>query len=113
MELVVTIALLAIVSMISFVSINEVIKNNKIEQCNNLISSIEAAIKEYVSDNRYKNLDIDNFDTSLLNGYLTMPIINPYNKEEIELSDISTYIKLNDDRTVKSVDIKINGLVCE
>lgn len=110
-ELIVTIALLSIIAMISFVSVNAVIKSNKIEQCNNLISSIETATKEYVSDNRYKNLDVDNFNASKLNGYLSMPIVNPITNEDINASNIQISIILNDDNTVKN--IQIDGLSCE
>lgn len=109
-ELIATIALLGIIAMISFVSINAVIKSNKTEQCKNLISSIETATKEYVSDNRYGDLD-NNFTASNLVGYLSMPIKNPYTNEEIKASSINIYIELNSDYTVKTVSV--NGINCD
>ena len=53
-ELLATIVLLSIISVISYVSISSVIKKNKVNNCRNLIKSIEGASREYVSDNRYK-----------------------------------------------------------
>ena len=52
-ELLATIVLLSIISVISYVSISSVIKKNKVNNCRNLIKSIEGASREYVSDNRY------------------------------------------------------------
>lgn len=110
-ELIATIALIAVIAMISFVSINAVINENKNEQCRNLLSSIEVATKEYVSDNRYKSLNLDDFNASYLVGYLTMPIIDPYTKGEINPNDIGIIITLNDDYTVSKVDI--TGIDCK
>ena len=101
-ELIATIALLGIIAMISFVSINAVIKSNKTEQCKNLISSIETATKEYVSDNRYndtfnnKEFTINNIGTNL-KGYITLPIIDPNSKEDIT-NNISIDVELNNCR---------------
>lgn len=110
-ELIATIALLGIIAMISFVSINAVIKSNKTEQCKNLISSIETATKEYVSDNRYGDLNIIDFNASMLDGYLSMPIKNPYTNKNIEPSNINISIELNSDYTVKTVSV--NGINCD
>ena len=106
-ELLVTISLIAILSLISFVSINAVIKQNKINNCNTLVNSIKSATSEYVSDNRYKSLDIDNFKASkLVNGnYLSSPIINPFTKEEINPDTIIIGIELNSDYTLKTATI--------
>lgn len=109
-ELIATIALLGIIAMISFVSINAVIKSNKTEQCKNLISSIETATKEYVSDNRYGDLD-NSFEASKLDGYLSMPIKNPYTNEVIDANRIIISIELNSDNTVKTVSV--NGINCD
>lgn len=114
-ELIATIALLAIVVTISFVSINAVVKSNKIEQCNNLVSSIEMATKEYVSDNRYKDtinnkiFTINDINT-ILKGYITLPIIDPNTKDDIT-GNISVNVELNDDYTVKN--IVVYGINCD
>lgn len=106
-ELIATIALLAVVVSISFVSINAVIKSNKKEQCENLKSSIEAATKEYISDNRYKSdFNLDGLNASKLNGYLSMPIIDPYTKSEIEPSSINISVSISNGN-VSSVSTNI------
>ena len=106
-ELLVTISLLAIISLISFVSVNKVIKQSKINDCETLVNNIKNATSEYVSDNRYKNLDIDNFTArKLVDGkYLSSPIINPFTKEEISPDSILISIELNTDYTLKKATI--------
>lgn len=106
-ELLVTISLLAIISLISFVSINKVIEQNKINNCQTIVNNIKNATSEYISDNRYKNLNIDNFTAKILvNGnYLSSPIINPFTKEEINPDSILISIELNSDYTLKKATI--------
>ena len=113
-ELIVTIALLAIILTISFVSITAVINSNKEEQCNNLVNSIKSASEEYVSDNRYNSEFIKSvrnksitIDGSVLvnNNYLNGTIINPFNNEEIVSNSIKITITLNNDYTVSSISI--------
>lgn len=106
-ELLVTISLLAIISLISFVSINKVIEQNKINNCQTIVNNIKNATSEYISDNRYKNLIIDNFTAKILvNGnYLSSPIINPFTKEEINPDSILISIELNSDYTLKKATI--------
>lgn len=122
-ELIATIALLAVVVSISFVSINAVIKSNKKEQCNNLISSIEAATKEYVSDVRYNEEFLDGpvnrarmeaiiTGSEIINGYLNSPVINPITNQEISPTSISITVSLNDNYTVKEIK-SISGISCE
>lgn len=106
-ELIVTIALLAVISLISFVSVNKVIMQSKVNNCKSLVDSIKVATSEYVSDNRYKNLNIDNFNAKTLvdNKYLSSPIVNPFNKEEINPETVLLNIELNNDYTLKTVTI--------
>ena len=113
-ELIVTIALLAIILTISFVSITAVINSNKEEQCNNLVNSIKSASEEYVSDNRYNSEFIKSvrnksitIDGSYLvnNNYLNGSIVNPFNNKEIDASSIKLTITLNNDYTVSSISI--------
>ena len=106
-ELIATVALLAIIALISFVSVSKILQESKVNDCKSIVNNIKTATKEYVSDNRYGNLNIDNFDASILiNGkYLSSPIVNPFTKEEIIPSDIKISITLNDDYTANSVTI--------
>lgn len=108
-ELIATIALLAVISIISFVSINSVVEKNKISNCETLVSNIEIAAKEYISDNRYnierKNLRIN--ISILINGnYLSGDVIDPFTDKRIGTGYIYVYVYLNDDYTVNSVDVK-------
>lgn len=106
-ELIVTIALLAILALISFVSINAVIKQSRTNDCKTLVNNIKMATSEYISDNRYRNLDINNFTAKkLIDGkYLSSPIINPFTKEEINSESILISIELNSDYTLKTATI--------
>ena len=114
-ELIVTIALLAIILTISFVSITAVINSNKEEQCNNLVNSIKSASEEYVSDNRYNsefNNKVDENKKVIINGnnlvdsnYLNGAIVNPFNNEKIDSNGIKITITLNNDYTVSSISI--------
>lgn len=106
-ELIATIALLAIIATISFVTISNVIKQSKVNDCHTLVNSIKAATNEYVSDNRYGNLDIDNFNASKLvdGNYLRGNIINPFTKETIGPSEVKINIILNNDFTLKEATI--------
>lgn len=113
-ELIATIALLAVIAIISFVSINEVINQSKVNDCENLLSSIKSAAKEYVSDNRYNsNFDNDNdkienitSKTLIDNNYLSGNIVNPFdNNETINAENIKIQIQLKDDYTAKKVDL--------
>ena len=113
-ELIATIALLGIIAGISYVSINKVIEQGIINDCNSLVKSIKMAASEYVSDNRYKrdfvrsvtdNKVIISGDTLTNNNYLSAPIINPFDKESIDPVDISIEVLLNGDYTVKQSSI--------
>lgn len=106
-ELIATIALLAVISLISFVSVNKVIEQSKINDCETLVNNIKMATSEYVSDNRYKNLNVEDFNVKkLVDGkYLSTPIINPFSKEEIDPQSILLNIELNNDYTLKNVEI--------
>ena len=113
-ELIATIALLSIIVVISFVSINKVLDQSKTNDCNSLVSSIKSSAKDYVSDNRYNNEFVKkvnnykvtiNADTLTTSNYLTSPIINPYTKEEITASTITINIELYNNYTVKTVTV--------
>lgn len=108
-ELIATIALLTIISIVSFISINEVVKQSKVNDCENIVSNIMSAAKEYASDKRYdmsNNADLHVAgDVLISNDYLTGPVINPFTNEEIAADSIMIDIELNDDYSVKKVII--------
>lgn len=117
-ELLITIALLAIIVTISYVSINKVIDQSKVNDCNSIVGNIKSAVSEYISDNRYNNKYDDNesfvskvqnynvnIDGSVLNNYLSNDITNPFTKEVITLDKIKINVELNKNYTVKKVNI--------
>lgn len=108
-ELVATIALLGVIAVISFVSINTVIEKSKVSDCESLVSNIMSAVKDYASDNRY---NLSNNNTLNITGdllvdekYLVGPVINPFTNSEIIPSDIRIEVELNSDYTVKKITI--------
>ncbi len=113
-ELVTTIALLSIIVVISFVSINAVIEQGRKNDCHSLVSSIKAAASEYVSDNRYKRSFISGVSGNSITitadvltnyKYLSTPIYNPFTKEEMAPSTIKIELILDSDYTVASSNI--------
>lgn len=118
-ELIATIALLGIISIISFVSISEVLKKSKVNDCENLVSNIKSSVKDYVSDNRYKFTDNNDFTITgakLINEkYLIGPLINPFNNSEIEPGSVSIKVELNSDYTTKNIIIQAPSILknCE
>ena len=118
-ELIVTIALLAVVAAISFVSISKVLESSKDRNCESIISSIKTAANEYASDKRYNKDFIDSvknytvtIDASTLididNNYLSSPIINPYTKDEVTAADIKIKYEFNKNYTVNKITITYN-----
>ena len=117
-ELIATIALLGVIVTISFVSINKVLETGKKNDCVALVQSIKSASKEYASDNRYNR----NFTNTISNNtkdlnvkvlvdehYLSKPIINPFDNQEIPESDfqnIKIKLTFNNNYTVNTVDVK-------
>lgn len=103
-ELIVTITLLAIIATISFVSITNVIEENKNKTCKNIETSLKTAALDYISDNRYSltNQTITITAKTLLdNHYLTGNIKNPYdNSSNLNLSNINITVKLNNNYEV-------------
>ena len=116
-ELIATISLLAIISIVSFVSINEVVKQRKINDCENIVSNIKSAAKEYASDKRYDMFSNVNLhltgDMLISNNYLTGPVINPFTNKEIAADSIIIDIELNDDYSVKKVVIGAPNILKE
>ena len=119
-ELLATVALLSVIVTISFISINSMIKQNKVNNCETIVNNLKSATKEYVSDNRYKRdftrevvSNKVNINASLLIGgnYLSSPIIDPFDSgHEINADSIEIIITLNNDYTVK--EVSVNGIEC-
>ena len=106
-ELLVTVALLSVIATISFVSINNIIKESKVNDCKSIVDSIKSATSEYVSDNRYGTLNIDGFNAKILidNNYIKNPIYDPFTKNEINAENIKITITLNRDYTLQKATI--------
>ena len=117
-ELIVTIALLAVVAAISFVSISKVLESSKDRNCESIISSIKTAANEYASDKRLikdfidsvnENKEVSIYANTLIGeNYLSSPIINPYTKDEVTAADIKIEYKLNANYTVNKITITYN-----
>lgn len=53
-ELVVMIAVLAMISIICFISVNDIVEQSRIDNCKSLVNNIKSGAKEFIADNRYK-----------------------------------------------------------
>lgn len=109
-ELLATIVLLSIISVISYVSISSVIKKNKVNNCRNLIKSIEGASKEYVSDNRYNFTNRDDkvitAEDLFRGNYLKNEIMDPFTNEKVNSENVKIIISLKSDYTIEKIQIK-------
>ena len=113
-ELLATVALLAVIVTISFVSINSMIKQNKVNNCETIVNNLKTAANEYVSDKRYNKDFVNSItdlkttitaDTLVSGNYLRGSIKNPFDNNDIVASTIEISIELNDDYTLKSATI--------
>ncbi len=122
-ELIATIALLAVIAVIAFVSISRVMKKAQEKNCNTLVDNIITATSEYVSDNRYNQEFINNYNVdnntrykriavNLLvdKHYLNNELVNPYTKEVIDASNVFVTIYLNKDYTMHAAILEDNEL---
>lgn len=109
-ELLATIVLLSIISVISYVSISSVIKKNKVNNCRNLIKSIEGASREYVSDNRYNFTNRDDkvitAEDLFRGNYLKNEIMDPFTNEKVNSENVKIIIYLKSDYTMEKIQIK-------
>lgn len=114
-ELILTICILSIIVVISFVSVTNIINSSKDDNCELIRDNIINATKDYISDNRYsgelsKKMTIK---AELLADqlYLNGNIKDPYSSDDdnkLNLEDVEIIIELNTDYTVD--DITVNGL---
>ena len=111
-ELIVTILLLSVISIISFVAINGVIEKNKVSNCETLVNNIKLATKEYISDHRYDddfNVSEMTVKTLIDNDYLVGPVYDPFdNGKELNPQNIKLFIDHNSSYTVNNISVK-NG----
>lgn len=109
-ELLATIVLLSIISVISYVSISSVIKKNKVNNCRNLIKSIEGASREYISDNRYNFTNRDDkvitAEDLFRGNYLKNEIMDPFTNEKVNSENVKIIISLKSDYTMEKIQIK-------
>lgn len=109
-ELLATIVLLSIISVISYVSISSVIKKNKVNNCRNLIKSIEGASREYASDNRYNFTNRDDkvitAEDLFRGNYLKNEIMDPFTNEKVNSENVKIIISLKSDYTMEKIQIK-------
>ena len=92
-EVIMVIAIIAILSLILIPNVMVLIDKNKERSCEKMIDNIESAAKMYVNQNKYE-LGFDCVDnktkeitlkTLVDAGYLGGELVNPINKEEISL----------------------------
>lgn len=116
-ELLVTITLLAIISTISVISITSFINKNKENNYEILKNTILQASKEYVTDNRYGNIDSSITAQYLLdNHYITSGLTDPKTGKNIDLNSVVitiTYQNKNYTYEIKQEDWKLeDGNYC-
>ena len=112
-EVIMVIAIIAILSLILIPNVMILIDKNKKRTCEKMIDNIESAAKMYVNQNKYE-LGFDcsgtpkeiTLKTLVDAGYLGGELVNPINKEEISLESkvLVTY-----DCSVKGFKYKVDG----
>lgn len=109
-ELIVTICVLSIIAVISFVSVTKIIESNKDENCKLIKNNIIIAVKDYVSDNRYDSNLKKDLEVNFLvdQKYLKGNIKNPYDNSNLELDEINIEITLSSENVPTT--IKVIGL---
>ena len=115
-EVIMVIAIIAILSLILIPNVMILIDKNKKRTCEKMIDNIESAAKMYVNQNKYE-LGFDysgtpkeiTLKTLVDAGYLGGELVNPINKEEISLESkvLVTY-----DCSVKGFKYKVNNINC-
>ena len=114
-EVIMVIAIIAILSIILIPNVMVLINENKKRSCEKMIDNIESAAKMYVNQNKYEL----GFDCNKTKGiklktlvdasYLGGELVNPINKEKIDLkSEVSvTYSCAN-----KAFTYVVEGIEC-
>ena len=125
-ELLATIVIIGIISAIAMVSVDKIIDNSQINECESILLSIKSAAKEYASDKRFEITSKVEFESKpiqvqklIQEGYLKGPIVNPFDKNNIDPTQIYVDFTLNEkDLTVSKVEIvkystKLEVIQCE
>lgn len=115
-EVIMVIAIIAILSLILIPNVTVLIDKNKKKSCEKMIDNIESAAKMYVNQNKYE-LGFDcsgtvkgiKLKTLVDAGYLGGELVNPINKKEISLESevLVTY-----NCKVKGFEYKVNNINC-
>ena len=115
-EVIMVIAIIAILSLILIPNVMVLIDKNKKRTCEKMIDNIESAAKMYVNQNKYE-LGFDcggtpkgiKLKTLVDAGYLGGELVNPINKEKISLeSEVSVTYNCK----VKGFKYKANNINC-
>ena len=115
-EVIMVIAIIAILSLILIPNVMVLIDKNKERSCENMIDNIESAAKMYVNQNKYE-LGFDcsgtvkgiKLKTLVDAGYLGGELVNPINKEEI---DLKSTVSVTYNCKVKGFKYKVNNINC-
>jgi len=118
-ELIMVIALVAILSLLLVPNVISLTKKNNIKSCETLKDNIESAAKVYVTNNKY-NLGFDcntnktkniTLKTLVDSGDLEGNLTNPITKENINLTNNTVSVTYDCD--TKTFSYKVNGINCE
>ena len=108
--------IIAILSLILIPNVMVLIDKNKERSCEKMIDNIESAAKIYVNQNKYE-LGFDcsgtpkeiTLKTLVDAGYLGGELVNPINKEEI---DLKSTVSVTYNCKVKGFKYKVNNINC-
>ena len=115
-EVIMVIAIITILSLILIPNVMVLIDKNKERSCEKMIDNIESAAKIYVNQNKYE-LGFDcsgtpkeiTLKTLVDDGYLGGELVNPINKEEI---DLKSTVSVTYNCKVKGFKYKVNNINC-
>lgn len=116
-ELLATIALLAIIMMIAIPTVNGIIEKNKKKNCQILNDNIIEAAELYISDNRYSIVwnrkNQATVSLSQYREYLNTSIVNPCDNSDYTGDNIQVIFKNNNGKVeVVSDNILPNTFTC-
>ena len=114
-EVIMVIAIITILSLILIPNVMVLINENKKRSCEKMIDNIESAAKMYVNQNKYE-LGFDcnktkgiKLKTLVDAGYLGGELVNPINKEKI---DVKSEVSVTYNCKVKVFKYKVNNINC-
>lgn len=127
-EVLLTIAILALILIIMVPNVFVLVEKNNVKSCENLIKNIESSAKIYVSNNKYnleiKCYDVNNLDDTTLkiqfqtlvdSGDLTTDssgkITNPTKKQNAEIS-LTNVVNVTYNCNTKEFNYEVTGIDC-